>query len=84
MLLTRFAHLIFTVSQQFKDVHLQLASGGAITASVDVIFGQRDGQTLSSATLHRVIKYGSWGERTRVVCLREKKEKGDTYSMCSH
>lgn len=65
VLLTCFPHLIFTVSQQFKDVHLQLARGWAVTVPVDAVFGQRDGQTLSSAALHRVIKDGSWEEGKR-------------------
>lgn len=77
VLLTCFTHLIFTISQQFKDVHLQLASGWAVTVPVDAVFGQRDGQTLPSAALHRVIKDGSWEQGKRVersvVRLRENK-----------
>lgn len=77
MLLTCFPHLIFTVSQQFKDVHLQLASGWAVTAPVDAVFCQRNGQTLPSAALHRVIKDGSWevgkGKEQWVEREREKK-----------
>lgn len=60
-LLTRLPHLIFTVSQQFKYVHLQLAGGGAVAVPVDAVFGERDGQTLPSAALHGVIKDGSCG-----------------------
>lgn len=59
LILTCLPHLVFTVSQQFKDVHLQLASGGAVCVPVDAVFGQRDGQSLSSAALHRVVKDGS-------------------------
>lgn len=58
VLLTRFPHLIFAVSQQFKDVHLQLAGGRAVRVFVDAFFGQRDGQTLPPAALHGVIKDG--------------------------
>lgn len=65
VLLTCFPHLVFAVSQQFKDVHLQLARGRAVGVSVDAFFGQRDGQTLPSAALHGVIKDGRWEEGRR-------------------
>lgn len=38
-LLTGFPHLIFAVPQQLKDIHLQLARGGAVGLSVDALFG---------------------------------------------
>lgn len=65
VLLTRFAHFVFTVPQQFKDVHLQLAGGRAVAVPVDAVFGQSDCQSLPSAALHRVVKDGSWREERR-------------------
>lgn len=62
MLLTCFPHLVLAVSQQFKNVHLQLARGRAVRVFVDAFFGQRDGQTLPSAALHGVVKDGRWEE----------------------
>lgn len=84
--LTCFTHLIFTVSQQFKDVHLQLASGRAVTALVDVFFGQSDGQAFASAALHRIIKDGSWvKEKVKYCILKEvikKQERSCIYLQC--
>lgn len=66
-LLTGLSHLIFTVSQQLKDVHLQLSRCGAVTGPVDAVLCQSDGQSLTPAALHWVVKYGGcrreWEER---------------------
>lgn len=84
VLLTCFPHLIFAVSQQFKDVHLQLASDGAVTAPVDAVFGQRDSQTLSSAALHRVIKDGSWGKWKKPLCCETERKSPKIKHIYSH
>lgn len=56
LLLTGLSSLIFTVSEQLKDVHLQFACGRAVAGTVDIVFCQRDGQALPPAALHWIIE----------------------------
>lgn len=66
LLLTGLSSLVFTVSEQLEDVHLQLPCGRAVAGTVDAVFCQSDGQALSSAALHWIIKDCSWeSERGR-------------------